>query len=419
MSQVEGKKFGENYEYIALEKLQYIDRVKLENFVIKTKDTIRKSSRDKRKPFIITVDAGGTISMEYEESHFESGQELIAKEQDYEGHIRKLVPPHIADPYKFFNFPAFSLDSSDIGLNHVAEMVTAVSYMYSELSEIPEAPLQGVVVCIGTDRMAESSTRFAFQMGKNLPIPIVFTGAQISMGEAGSDAPQNVTNSIAAITQMSANDKAEVLTCFGANIHRSVGTEKIDAVSLNGINSRLFEPIGKIQAGTLYELADWARTAPVNNGKTKIFKPRPIYSSTDALSLLALPELDMNFDVSDITEAIQDKVGGILMPTFASGTVNTGAMNKLKAICEKEGKLLVVANHTAPHIESQYSSAQEVRESDNIIFATMSRHALIAKFQQLCAENGNDLEKVAKKMINSSIGEIPNKTNRRTSPIVL
>lgn len=413
-----------DFQFLQRESLKNIDLQQIESFVKTIRDYYGKKSIEDRKkrPLVLTIDAGGTISMRSQKSELVGEEALIAQSQDYENIIKDIVPPDVLKPfnehvYKFVNFPAFSLDSSDMESGHISDLVTLVSLVYQDLESVKGLEIAGATIMMGTDKMAEVSTRFAMQMGKNLPFPVVFTGAQKPITDPGSDAQQNVTNSIRTITTMNgiksgqmetSEKKREVVVCFGSGVYRAVGADKFDAVSSNGINSKLFEPIGTVTNGVLHDIAKWAKKAG-----SGIFTPRPLYEDDKSLKVKVLPELDTDFNIKDIEGFIKERVGAILLLTNASGAVNKKHFEALQGFCQEHGKLLMVTNQTAPLLEADYETAKLARETHGVIFLTMTRWAVQAKFKQFCAQYGNDLEKVASAMQKDFIGEIPNQQNRR------
>ena len=119
-----------------------------------------------------------------------------------------------------------TIDSSDISPKHWGEMAKIIEDNYDTYD--------GFVVLHGTDTMAYSASALSF-MFTGLTKPIIFTGAQLPIGEKRTDARANFITAIE-IASAKENGKSivpEVAVCFEFNLFRGnrVHKERSDLFS--------------------------------------------------------------------------------------------------------------------------------------------------------------------------------------------
>lgn len=106
----------------------------------------------------------------------------------------------------------------------------------------------GIVVTHGTDTMAWTATAVALAFGVHLPIPIVFTGSQRPLSEAGSDARMNLPNAVRTLVAASEKHIAEVMIVFSDQILRASRTVKTNELRFAAFHSPAFPALGIIDA---------------------------------------------------------------------------------------------------------------------------------------------------------------------------
>ena len=92
----------------------------------------------------------------------------------------------------------------------------------------------GVVVTHGTDTLAYTASRLAFELS-GLGVPVVVTGSQFAHGARPTDAFDNLQLAIRAVTQ--ANPSAPVAVAFGGKILPAVRVTKADAEALTAFRA--------------------------------------------------------------------------------------------------------------------------------------------------------------------------------------
>ena len=127
----------------------------------------------------------------------------------------------------------FALDSSNLAPCHWQEMARAVAAR--------RAAYDGFIITHGTDTMAYTAAALSLML-EHIDVPVVLTGSQLSIEEAGSDAEQNLLLAMHA----AASSRAGVFVAFGGRLieggrARKLYTEQLAAFeSINAPLAALF-----------------------------------------------------------------------------------------------------------------------------------------------------------------------------------
>ncbi|AXV40983.1 Glu-tRNA(Gln) amidotransferase subunit GatD [Methanobacterium sp. BAmetb5] len=110
----------------------------------------------------------------------------------------------------------------------------------------------GVVVAHGTDTMHYTASALSFIL--DTPVPVVLTGAQLSLDKPSSDAFMNLVNSVTAAE----SDLAEVMVCMHATendsycfLHRGTRVRKMHSTRKDAFKSINVSPMAKVQNGNV------------------------------------------------------------------------------------------------------------------------------------------------------------------------
>lgn len=130
---------------------------------------------------ILVVYTGGTFGMHDE------GRGLEAKDDLQTDLVELIAATHQPWPATQWKYVALDhvIDSADATLDHALAIAALI--------RSNRANTKGVIVLHGTDTLAYAAAVAAFALD-DLQLPIVFTGSQRPLGEAGSDAPKNFTD---------------------------------------------------------------------------------------------------------------------------------------------------------------------------------------------------------------------------------
>ena len=106
----------------------------------------------------------------------------------------------------------------------------------------------GFVVLHGTDTMAYSASALAFML-KGLNKPVIFTGAQLPLGQIRNDARENLKTAM----MLAANPQVpEVGLFFGDHLYRGCRSTKISATKFDAFDSPNYPPLATV--GTSMEI---------------------------------------------------------------------------------------------------------------------------------------------------------------------
>lgn len=131
-----------------------------------------------------------------------------------------------------------NLDSSNLEPRHWQQMAEAVAQNYDAYD--------GIVITHGTDTMAYSAAALS-QMLQNCRKPVIFTGAQLPMQAAGSDAPANVLHAFTA----ACSDVQGVCLAFGRQLIHGSCAKKLYTQSFDGFGSINRQPLAIFANGIL------------------------------------------------------------------------------------------------------------------------------------------------------------------------
>lgn len=134
---------------------------------------------------VAVVMTGGTIAKSYSPTE--------ARLYNYETKIRDIISSLRTDDLRFDYCDLMHRDSLDIGQTERRRIIEAVS----TAAETHDA----VLVTHGTDGLAETGEELCRTVGRPA-VPVVFTGAMVPYTVGGSDAVQNVTESLLAMRML-------------------------------------------------------------------------------------------------------------------------------------------------------------------------------------------------------------------------
>lgn len=154
--------------------------------------------------------------------------------------------PRLGGMGKIASRGLFSLLSEDMTAQHW-EMVA------KEIAQDLKEGAQGIVIMHGTDTMGFTAAALSFML-RDLPVPVVLTGAQKSSDRGSSDNEMNLICSVIAAK----SDIAEVGVCMHAspsddfcNFHRGTRVRKMHASARPAFQSINARPIAKVEFATL------------------------------------------------------------------------------------------------------------------------------------------------------------------------
>lgn len=172
------------------------------------------------QPRILIIYTGGTIGM------IEDPKSKALAPFDF-SHLMENVPKVKMLDYHIDNIQfAPPIDSSDMNPEHWQHITSSIARNYDDYD--------GFVVLHGTDTMAYTASVLSY-MVRNIPIPVVLTGAQLPIEHPLTDGLDNLRTAFA----MAAGGCAGVFLAFGRKVMlgcRAVKTHTTDFAAFDSVN---------------------------------------------------------------------------------------------------------------------------------------------------------------------------------------
>ena len=188
----------------------------------------------KRK--ILILGFGGTIAM------VPDSQGVLKPAKGIE-EILAIVPT-LQEMAEVTFVQAANLDSTNINASHWKTLHLIIATM--------QGNFDGIIVTHGTDTMAYTASAISLLCGRELRIPIVFTGSQLPLVREGTDARFNLENAMKTVLEAARNEIVEVMIVFNARVLRANRTIKISESRFDAFDSPAFPRLAEITAMDLF-----------------------------------------------------------------------------------------------------------------------------------------------------------------------
>ena len=301
----------------------------------------------------MTYDANGTLSV----FNFE---EIITEMPVLKSMDLELTVVSFSEP----------IDSSNVTIDHWNQLASIIERNY--------ANYHGFVVLHGTDTLAYSASAVSFMLD-GLQKPVIFTGSQLPMGAARTDASQNL---IAALQIASSYDKKgplvqEVCVYFNYFLYRGNRCKKVESIHFDAFESENYPPLAEVGISIDYNTAalysvrspsplDFHLMKPVSIALIKLF---PAMSKHIFKHILQTPGLQ-----------------GVVLETFGSGNAPTAPWFT-QSIKEAISNNIIIFNVSQCNggrvIQGRYATSRHLKESGVIGGNDITTEAALAKMQFL------------------------------------
>jgi L-asparaginase len=231
----------------------------------------------------------------------------------------------------------------------------------------------GFVVAHGTDTMHFSASALAFAFGKNLHVPIVFTGAQTIPDVAHGDARVNLLRAI----RTACEDVAEVVVTFGDYIFRACRVQKKDERRFDAFESPAEFPLAYITEEIV--LGNNVRPRP-GHPEAIDFKPH-FADGVVQFSLIPGLKPEVLLPILEQTACL-----GVVLQSFGAGNVPNEGVYSFKNFISRAVQLnkpVVIASQFPANstLESHYEPGVEAVKSGAIPTGNMTNAAATVKFR--------------------------------------
>ena len=319
---------------------------------------------------VLIIYTGGTLGMAQDERG-------ILRPFDFEKIIDEMpVLKTLGLRLTVISFPD-PIDSSNIRIEHWNHLANIIHTYYHQY--------HGFVILHGTDTMAYSASALSFML-EGLTKPVIFTGAQLPIGAARSDANQNLVAAlqIASAYQDDEPVVKEVCIYFDYFLFRGNRCKKVESLHFDAFESENYPPLAEagisidFNLGVLYEPPD---------------EP-PFKAHEMQFTHVALIKLFPGY-YDDVLEHIFDTPGlqAVVLETFGSG--NAPTTDSFKTMIQKaidQGIIMynVSQCNGGRVMQGRYSTSKHLQDMGVISGADITTEAALAKLQFLLS---NDLKK--------------------------
>ncbi|WP_029987835.1 asparaginase [Leucobacter sp. PH1c] len=218
---------------------------------------------------------------------------------------------------------------------------------------------RGVVITHGTDTLAFTAARLAFELG-DLGVPVVVTGSQLAHGATGSDARGNLSLAIRAAVK--AAPGSPVAVAFGGALLPAVRTTKHDSRALAAFRAE-------------------APLAPAAHGL-----PRLAAEDHAGLARVLTLRFVPGMTVSDVRAAVGGRPDAVVLECYGSGNgpmARPGMTAALREVCAEIPIVAISQCATGGVDFSRYAVGQELAASGVIDGTDLTLEAAIAKLGYL------------------------------------
>ncbi len=302
------------------------------------------------RPLVLVFATGGTIAMRQTDRG-------LAIDPDFPAALEAMVSAICAPlgvDYRI-NHSHPHIDSAN------ADADTAPRFAAAARSRIRTVRPRGAVVLHGTDTLAYTGARLAFEFD-GLGTPVVITGSQFPHGQIDGDAFENLRLAIRA--SLRAGSDAPVSIAFGGSIVPAVRASKTDAEGLQAFTAaRALAP-------------DPVGTAAAPLGESEHRASRRIIGFRFVPGITA----------ADLRASIGGAPDGLVLECYGSGTAPTDRPGITEALREICGALPVVAVTQCDRGTvdfSRYAVARRLEECGVIDGGDMTFEAALAKLGYL------------------------------------
>jgi len=317
---------------------------------------------------VLVIYTGGTLGMVYE-----NGQLIPFSFEDI---INKIPEIKRLDFEITFTSTAQILDSSNVGPQNWVEMANIVYQNYNAYDSF--------VILHGTDTMAYSASALSFML-ENLSKPVIFTGAQLPIGVARTDARENIITALE-IAAAQINDSPivpEVSLYFQNMLLRGNRAKKKETSQFNAFRSENYPPLAEVGVTIEYNF--------------------PYISSYNPEFPLRLNDnLDTNVVVLKLFPGINQKVvnsilnienlKAVVLETYGAGNAPTANwfLDEIKTTIEKG---ILVANVSQCDggrvIQGKYQTSSTFNKIGVLGASDMTIEATVTKLMYLLGEHPN------------------------------
>lgn len=331
---------------------------------------------------VLIIYTGGTIGMKKTEQGYRPAPRFLDEE------LHSIPDLSRAD------FPAWELyemnpllDSSNMTLKEWNEIGRVIYENYENYN--------GFVVLHGTDTMAYTASALSFIL-RGLNKPVVLTGSQIPLSELRSDGRDNLITSVLIASEGIAN---EVCLYFSGKLLRGNRAMKMSADGLVAFKSPNYPLLAEVGITVKYN-----KNALLTHNEGAMLEYLP-FNNVPIGVLKIFPGIQFGLFEDIMTE----KLSGIVLETFGSGNIPSGA-DELLPIIKKafaSGSVITVCSQCPVGTVTlgAYETSSSLKGAGAVSGKDMTTEAAVAKLYHLFSI-GLQKEEIKQLMEENIAGEL-------------
>ena len=335
---------------------------------------------------ILIIYTGGTLGMSYDEKGslipFNFGK-VVEKIPSLEFLNLRLTVISFPEP----------IDSSNVLPSHWQNIAYIIDQNYDSYD--------GFVIIHGTDTMAYSASALSFML-EGLSKPVIFTGAQLPIEMARTDARENLATALEISAEKTADGQPlvkEVCIFFNHILLRGNRSKKVQSTHFDAFESENYPNLA--EAGIKIEY-NFSALKQVEN-KSKLRVQNQISSNVALLKIF--PGINEEF----VNAVINTKgLKGLVLETFGSGNTPTYPwfLACLKRAIDRGIIIFNVSQCNGGHVlQGKYETSSALEKMGVLSGMDISAEAAITKMMYLFGKY-SDIEMVKKSLQISIAGEM-------------
>lgn len=374
------------------------------NVVIDALESIENQAGN-GKDSIIYIGTGGTLSMMEQEG---TKRPVLNVDRILEYSGRGLRTEF---NYSSFSFPTL-IDSSQFETDYDADLVIAMTYVWSRMTQKTRREFLGFSILHGTDTMQPSPTRLQMMLGSNLDFSVGVVGAQANIEEDYNEIPDNISRCVATLKRLRSIDRKSVFIYMGGSAggaYNPSGAEKISDVEIKGFASQAIPEIVNAASIRLFHetSVSFANTyRETRNSLLDTFQPtivRGFVNSRIIEARMGIPPQRLIRDIQNDSENL-----AIILRTYGAYTFHRQQADAIMETASSKNLPVFVANpFPTGETSHTYADAKYLLERGGIPLHMMP-HAAEVKLTIASAVFGSDRARIEAFMTsNDFVGEQP------------